>query len=157
MKNNNPLGRTKDIVVQELNGEILVYDLRDNRAMCLNETSSAVWKACDGSNTVADIVTKLGNEDIVWFALDQLKKEKLVDYTPETSVFDGMSRRDVIKKIGLGTAVALPVIAGLVAPPATSAASCGAACSTSPGNPVRCTTAACPNCVGNGNNGTCQR
>ncbi|MEP7213677.1 MAG: PqqD family protein [Acidobacteriota bacterium] len=124
MKQNYPKSRTDEIVVQELNGEILVYDLRDNRAMCLNETSSAVWRACDGSNSVADIASRVGNEDIVWLALAELKKEKLIDGVPSTpEKFDGLSRRDVIKKIGLGSMIALPVIAGLVAPTAAHAAS----------------------------------
>ena len=159
MKNNYPKSRTDEIVVQELNGEILVYDLRDNRAMCLNETSSAVWRACDGSNSVADIAARVGNEDIVWLALDQLKKEKLVDNTPESNRFDGMSRREVIKKIGMGTAVALPIIAGLVAPPAASAVSCGATCRTVPGNPsqnIPCTATGCLTCnITSGTTGIC--
>lgn len=124
MKHNYPKSRTDEIVVQELNGEILVYDLRDNRALCLNETSSAVWRACDGSNSVADIAARVGNEDIVWLALSELKKEKLIDSIPVTpSQLEGMSRRDVIKKIGVGSMIALPLIAGLVAPTAAHAAS----------------------------------
>src|SRR6476619_4393607 len=124
MKHNYPKSRTDEIVVQELNGEVLVYDLRDNRAMCLNETSSAVWRACDGSNSVADIAARVGNEDIVWLALSELKKEKLIDSVPATPErFDGLSRRDVIKRIGLGTMIALPLVAGLVAPTAAHAAS----------------------------------
>jgi hypothetical protein len=124
MKNNYPKSRTDEIVVQELNGEILVYDLRDNRAMALNETSSAVWRACDGSNSVADIAKKLGSEDIVWLALAELKKEKLIDNIPAAPAeLEGLSRRDVIKKVGLGSMIALPIIAGLIAPTAANAAS----------------------------------
>lgn len=151
MGNRNPRGRTDDIVVQELNGEVLVYDLRDNRAMCLNETSAAVWQACDGSSSVAEIAKKFGNEDLVWLALDQLKKEKLLDHAPETNVFEGMSRREVIKKIGMGTAVAIPVIAGLVAPSAASAVSCGVACQAQ----GDCTSPACPQCAGSSGNRVC--
>ena len=124
MNTNYPKCRTDEIVVQELNGEILIYDLRDNRAMCLNETSSAVWRACDGSNSVADIAKTVGNEDLVWLALTELKNERLVNFDDAAVTFTGISRREVIKKIGLGTAVAIPLISSLVAPPAASAASC---------------------------------
>lgn len=39
---NHPKGRTNDIIVQELDGEVLIYNLKDNKAFCLNETSSLV-------------------------------------------------------------------------------------------------------------------
>jgi hypothetical protein len=120
-----PLSRTQDLVVQELNGELLIYDLRDHRAFCLNETCALVWKACDGSKTVADIGAKLGGDDIVWLALDQLREEKLLDGAAELKAgFNGMSRREVIRKIGLGSMVALPIISAIVAPTAASAQSC---------------------------------
>jgi len=139
MNQNNPLSRTEDIVVQELNGEILIYDLRDNRAMCLNETSAAVWNACDGSNTVGDIAKAVGNEDIVWLALNELKKEKLVDFVTETPTkFDGLTRREAVRRIGMASLVALPLITGLVAPAAAQTISCGAVCTNSNQCPTGC-------------------
>ncbi len=120
-----PLGRTNDLVVQELDGEVLIYDLRDHRAFCLNETSSLVWKACDGNTPVDEIGKQIGNEDIVLLALDQLKEERLLEQGANADgPFNGMSRRDVIRKIGLGTVIALPVVASIVAPTAASAQSC---------------------------------
>ncbi len=104
MSNNKPVGRKEDIIVQDLDNEVLIYDLNDNRAMCLNETSAAVWRACDGRNSVADIVKSVGNDDVVWLALAELKKEKLIDYHVETPAkFDGLSRREVIKTIGISS------------------------------------------------------
>jgi hypothetical protein len=117
MASGKPKSRNDEIVVQEINGEVLIYDLRDNRAVCLNETSALVWRACDGTNTVDDIGRMVGNDDVVWLALEQLKNERLIDSAPiVSSKFDGMGRREVIKKIGLGAMVALPVVAALVAP-----------------------------------------
>lgn len=132
MKNQkNPLSRKEDIVVQELDGEVLIYDLKDNKAFCLNETSALVWQMCDGENSISEISKGLSkklnspaNEDLVWLALDQLKKEKLIENEVETPAsFAGMNRRDVIKKVGLASMIALPVVAGLVAPTAANAAS----------------------------------
>lgn len=146
-----PLGRTKDLVVQELNGEVLIYDLRDHRAFCLNETSSLVWTACDGNTPVNQIGKRIGSEDVVWLALDQLKEERLLENGVDADgPFAGISRRDVIRKIGLGTAIALPVVASIVAPTAASAQSC------LPNN-TTCTASAqcCSNCcraVGGGVN-----
>src|SRR5437868_14163592 len=131
-KNNKPKSRKANIVVQEYDGEILIYDLENNKAFCLNQTSALVWQACDGKRTIADITDWLGNhlnsqtnEDVVWFALDQLSKENLIEEkTAPLNKFKGLNRREVIRKIGLAAAVSLPVIAALSAPIAASAATC---------------------------------
>ena len=53
---NNPMARQNGIVVQEMPDEVLVYDLDSNKAHCLNQSAALVWKSCDGTNTVGDIV-----------------------------------------------------------------------------------------------------
>lgn len=132
---NYPSSRLNNLVVQEMSGEILIYDLAENKAFCLNETSALVWNLCDGKNSIAEISESVSkklkspvNEDLVWLALDQLKKENLIvsEYeVPET--FSMMSRREVVRKIGLGSMIALPVIASIVAPTAITAQSCAGA------------------------------
>ena len=123
-KENKPKSRKENIVVQEVDGEVLIYDLERDKAYCLNKTSAIVWQTCDGTRTIAEINDHLGkqlnaqtDEDIVWLALDQLSKEKLIDPSVDLkSKFEGMSRREVVRKIGLGSVVALPLVASLVAP-----------------------------------------
>jgi hypothetical protein len=148
-----PQSRKNDIVVQDLNGEVLIYDLKANKAFCLNETSALVWQACDGTKSVSEIsqaiskkLNEPANEDLVWLALDQLKEENLLENKEElVSNFNGMSRREAIRKVGLGTMIALPFVAGLVAPTAAMAGSCtatGSAC-----DPTFTTTPPC--CAGN--------
>jgi hypothetical protein len=137
-RTNKPLGRKDEIVIQEVDGEVLIYDLRNDKAFCLNETSAAIWKLCDGNTSVADIAGRVAkdvkatnNEDIVWLALDQLKKEKLIDGGLEAGYdhFEGMSRRQVVKKIGLSSLVAIPVVASMVAPVAAQSTSvCNGTC-----------------------------
>jgi hypothetical protein len=135
-----PVGRKDDIVVQELKGEVLIYDLKINKAFCLNETSAIVWQLCDGNNSVADISRKFSQElkspvteDLVWLALDQLKQENLLSNSEEiVPEFNGMSRREVIRKVGLGTMVALPIVTGLIAPTAAQAQT-GGTCTTPAG------------------------
>jgi Coenzyme PQQ synthesis protein D (PqqD) len=150
-----PRSRKEKIVVQEVDGETLIYDLERNRALCLNATSAMVWQACNGKHTIAQISDLVGkkhdtqtNEDIVWLALDQLSKERLVE--PEVDVaarFVGMSRRQVIKKIGVGSMIALPMVASLVAPPAIHAQSLG---SLAPGAVSGTATTAAVMCGGAG-------
>ncbi len=121
--------RKEGLVIQEMPDEVLVFDLETNKAHCLNETTAFVWKACDGKNSVADITKLFGNqsgtpvpEDLVWLALDQLKEKNLIENKDEIVVdYNGMSRREVIRKVGLASVVALPLISSLVAPTAASA------------------------------------
>ncbi len=133
-----PLARSRDIVVQRLENETLIYDLKTDRAYNLNETSSVVFQACDGKTSVAELREKSGfTEDVIYLALDELKKQNLLEENQSyDSPFKGMSRREAIRKIGLASAVALPVITFLVAPSAAAAAS---ACpGASPGRTCAC-------------------
>lgn len=127
---NRPISRKDELVVQELNGEVLIYDLRVNKAFCLNETSALVWQACDGSKTVDEIGKQLGSEDMAWLALSDLIKQNLVEHELATPTkFEGMSRREVVKSLGMGSMLAIPVIAALVAPVAAQGESlCGMFC-----------------------------
>lgn len=153
----NPIARNNGLVIQEMPDEVLVYDLDANKAHCLNETAAFVWKSCDGNNSVADIVREFEanaggrvSEDFVWLAIDQLQEKGLMEKNVEPR-FAGQSRRDVLKKIGLATVVALPVIASLVTPQsALAAASC--ACI----NPAACgAQGTCPSTVNCNGSGVC--
>lgn len=136
MVKNNPLSRSQNLVIQELNKEVLIYDLKINKAFCLNETSALVWNACDGNRSVAQISSSLGkqtsqpfSEDLVWLALDQFKKDNLLENAEQIiSDFNGLSRREVIKKVGFASLTALPVISSLIAPTAAAAQSLSGAC-----------------------------
>lgn len=126
-----PRSRQENIVVQDLQSETLIYDSKTDKAFCLNETAAFVWQNCDGEKSVRQIAEGLArknrqpvNEDIVWLAIDQLAKDNLMadaGNLPES--FAGMSRREVVKKVGLATMIALPLISGLVAPTAAQAQS----------------------------------
>lgn len=132
MKFNDRLITRKDgVVTQEVDKEILVYDLGKNKAYCLNETSAIVYQMCDGERSVSEITEKVSSklrkpvsEDLVWLAIDQLQKEQLVDTGVVAGErFVGLDRREVLRKIGLASIVALPLITGVIAPPAAHAAS----------------------------------
>jgi len=139
----NPMARQNGLVVQEMPDEVLVYDLDTNKAHCLNQSAAFVWKSCDGNNSVADIVRQFEStgagkvtEDFVWLAIDQLSENGLLA-NEVTSKFQGQSRRQVLKTIGLASIVAVPVIASLVAPQsALGSVSCvctsNAVCTTAP-------------------------
>ena len=54
-----PISKKQNIVVQDLEKELLVYDLQTNKAFCLNETSAIVFQLCNGKRTVTEIADAL--------------------------------------------------------------------------------------------------
>jgi hypothetical protein len=133
---NNPIGRKNDIVVQDMADEILIYDIQANKAYALNETASFVWRSLDGKANAADISRKLGNklktpvdENIVWLALEQFRMDGLLEDADSFSTpVTGLSRREVVKRVGFASMVALPTVASLLAPTAVSAQSVACGC-----------------------------
>ena len=133
-----PKARAEGVVVRELDGEVLVYDLDTHRAVCLNASAAAVWRLCDGRRTPSDIRRALGKadavpEEFVWLALEQLGRDGLLDarLPARPASLAGLSRREMIRRVGLAAAVALPAVASIVAPTPADAASClpsGAPC-----------------------------
>lgn len=128
-------------MVEELTDEVLVYDVQRNKAHCLNSTAAAVWKLCDGRNSPAQIARRLSNQEakgvdeaIVWLALERLGRDHLLK---ERVVWQAnmpqVSRREAIRRIGMGAAIALPIVASITAPTAVQAGTCkprNASCST---------------------------
>lgn len=143
-----PLARREGLVVQELKGEVLVYDLTTNKAHCLNESAANIWKNCDGTQTIGEIARSFKknagrpvDEDFVWLAIEQLNGLDLLEQELKPD-FRGRTRREVLRKIGLASVIALPIISSLVAPQAAQAGfSCnvGASCVTSADCDAGCT------------------
>src|SRR5262245_15574266 len=48
--------------VEEMEGENLLYRLGSHKAIYLNDTASVIWKLCDGSRTVQEIIDLLKNK-----------------------------------------------------------------------------------------------
>ncbi len=132
MKNNiYPKSRRANIVVQDFENEVLIYDLAKNKAYCLNQTSALVWQNCNGNNSVADISRELSSkskidvsDEVVWLAIDGLKKDNLLENGDEVEInFNGLNRRQLIKKVGFASMIALPIISSVIAPSAAAAQS----------------------------------
>ena len=127
----SPVARTESLIVKEVDGETLVYDLTTDKAHCLNDTATRVWKNCDGRKTVTEISATLSAEtntdvkdEVVWLALDQLKQFELLQEAPaKPALFAGMTRRQMVARLGIA-AVALPAIVSIVSPTAQAQGSC---------------------------------
>jgi hypothetical protein len=127
----SPVARKSDLVIQNLESETLVYNVKTNKAFCLNETSAIVWNLCNGKRTAAQISDEMSiqmktlvDEDIVWLALEQLNKDGLLEERfEENQKFIGQTRREAIKRIALASAIALPIVSSIIAPKAVNAQS----------------------------------
>jgi hypothetical protein len=151
----SPVARTESLIVKEVDGETLVYDLTTDKAHCLNETAAHVWKSCDGRSTPAEIAQSLSTdresrvaEDVVWLALDQLEKFKLLQQpVQKPQHLSGLSRRQVVRMVSVA-AITLPLVTSIIAPVRAQLGSVGGCClndgDCNPG--LCCWTAGPPGC-----------
>ena len=138
-----PRARKENLIVKEVDGETLVYDLTNDKAHCLNQTAARIWQYCDGNRSISEIgglLSTPGNtpvaDAVVLLGLDQLQKFELLESNDERAFkLAGMNRRDLVRRVGLG-ALALPIILSIAAPTAAQVGSAGAAghCCGSPGD-----------------------
>jgi hypothetical protein len=156
-----PVARRRNLIVKELPDETLIYDLDSDQAHCLNHTAALVWKNCDGDTSVSALCSLLEKEvsnpvapEVVWLALDQLYKFRLLEGSPALPAkLAGIKRRELIKRIGLA-ALTLPVIMSISTP---TAAQAGSPCSCTGNN---CRPTGCPcmvhlDCVNKCSGGIC--
>ena len=145
-----PQARSSQLVIQSLPYELLIYDLESHRAYCLNQTAALVWQACDGRRTVEEMVRVLEketgtavDESLVWFALAQLQRSRLLEERKEITVSkERMTRRELARRLGFATAALVPLITSITAPTAAQTATCGALGSPCTTN-ARCCTSLC--------------
>ncbi len=129
-----PRARQDELVVEDLQDEILIYDLERHKASCLNHTAALVWRCCNGRTSVADTAALLkkelelpADEAVVWMALDRLDRAHLLS-EPVALPADRArySRREMLRTLrrAAGISLLLPVIDSIVAPLAAAQTSC---------------------------------
>lgn len=138
-KQQTPRARQEGLLFTPLNDELVIYDTERNRAHSLNRVASLVWKHCDGQTAVSQIQQNVAqelqapvDEQVVWLALQQLERNRLLeDRVPMPSNL--MSRREATKRFGRIAGIVVPLVASAMIPPAALANSClmtGAACTS---------------------------
>jgi hypothetical protein len=125
MKEMFPRARREDLLVEEVLNEVMIYDMRSQQVHYLRETAVAIWDACDGKTSVHSLSEKAScEESVVWEVLEQLQRRNLLENIPSFSS-ELVSRREMIKKLGIGAAAATPLIMTIVAPMPAMAQSLG--------------------------------
>jgi hypothetical protein len=147
-----PLRRRQGLVITAVEGEVLVYDLQRHRAHCLNPPAARVFERCDGKTSIPELARAMPGapdgstaESLVWLALARLEKAHLLE-APLVAPPARLSRRELVRRAALVSAVLLPAISSVLAPtPAEAAATCVSNCAGRPfGTP--CSSLAPSNC-----------
>jgi hypothetical protein len=145
----NPEARTDKLLVRHVGDDLVVYDRILYCAHLLNRTATLVWRHCDGDTTPEELtellareLNKPADERLTWLALEALNRCRLLKASPTRPGRARISRRQLIRQMGLrGAQVALvPAIVSVLAPTASAAASfkCSGACPCTA--PCTCTT-----------------
>jgi hypothetical protein len=126
-----PKARKKDLLVETIDNEVLVYDLRNSRAHCLNKNAAFVWHRCNGRTSIRELAGKLQKEigakdcdQLLAVALRDLSKADLLQQKmPSAGERESISRRDLIRRIGIAAAT-IPAVTSILVPTAQAAGSC---------------------------------
>jgi hypothetical protein len=121
------VARSTGLVIRELPGETVVYDRESHRAHCLNATASLVFGHCDGRRTIEELADLLGTDEPATrieaarnTVAALLEAGLLQPGTPAPP-----SRRETLRRVGLGAALLVPAVTSLLVPtPAEAAATC---------------------------------
>lgn len=132
MNSSIPGARRSDLVLQEMDGETLVYDTLNAQTNLLNRTAGVIWQECDGTSSAAQIAARAArvlntpvDEALVWYTVGQLSSKNLLQQRAALPAnLKGMTRRDFLRAGLVGTAVMLPVVISMTAPNVSHAASC---------------------------------
>ncbi|MFV0389277.1 MAG: PqqD family protein [Pyrinomonadaceae bacterium] len=126
-----PKSRENEIVTQKTNDDLLLFDLESNNAYCLNSSNALIYSLCDGTRTIEQITEAFNRSsksqvsaDFIHLGIKGLSENRLIEDDSIDDEIASPSRRDLIKKIGIASAVALPIIYSVSAPTAANAQSC---------------------------------
>lgn len=137
----HPLARSRDLLVQPVGDELLVFDQTRNLAHTLNKTAALIFQHADGTRSTDDLVALLqanlngeADADLVQMSLAHLRRAHLLQEAgPRSPEALRAARRRFVKKVGLVGALTLmiPVVETTLAPTpamAQSGSSCDAEC-----------------------------
>ena len=125
-----PLARSEDLVIEEVEDEVLVYDAKNQQAHCLASAAAKVWRACDGTKDVPALAESLAlSVDDVTRALEMLDGVELLEnqglqiVTNGDGNGDGLTRRELGRRSAkVGAAVAAAPMLYSVTVPSPAAA-----------------------------------
>lgn len=136
-----PIARTRKLVVEELADELLVYDPGAERAHCLNRAAAVIWRGCDGTREVSELVDSLreaglpADEEMVCLTLADLQRAGLLLHFEVDPSESGLSRRAVLRRLGLAgiSSALLPLLTSVPVAAQSALGSCISSAQCIPG------------------------
>jgi hypothetical protein len=117
-------------IVQHVGTETLLYDEIRHKAFCLNQVSGLIWKLAEKRLTLKQLADQASSElqhpvseEIIRFALVDLNRDGLLEPGLESADLIAPSRREMVKKLGVGAALMMPLVTSVFAPTPAFAAS----------------------------------
>lgn len=124
-----PRARQEGLLHTPLNDELVIYDTDRNKAHSLNRVASLVWKHCDGQTEVGQIHQIVAqelqtpvDEQVVWLALQQLERNRLLEERVQAPI-NLISRREAARRFGKVAVVVLPIVTSMLIPSPVAAGS----------------------------------
>jgi hypothetical protein len=129
-----PLARTEGLLTEQVDDELLVFDAEHKLACRLNASAALVWRSCDGTRSLSDLVAivaeefgEVADEDQVVIALDSLVKHGLIEsgYEPREAAATRITRRRFMRRVGAVSlaSFSVPLVSSMMIPSAAAAAS----------------------------------
>lgn len=116
-----PKTRARDVFVEAVDSDLVVYDAVSKHAHCLGPDAASVWASCNGRRSESEIARRLGLAPAtVVQAVDEFAAAGLL-----VDDRSRMSRRDAAKRFATvgGAAMTAPLVYSVAVPPAYAACS----------------------------------
>lgn len=150
--------KQKNLIARRLGDELLLYEEETSMAHCLNEIAGEMWTVCERESSAIDVTEALRprwpdiERKVVCASLSQMAAAGLLEETTDQENIS-ISRRELIRKLGITASAVLPIVViSVLIPPPAAAASCGTLgqpCSNSrpccPGLGLNCVMGVCTN------------
>ena len=122
--------RRKKLIARWSGDELVLYDQESTTAHCLNRIAGEMWLACEYGSSPIEVAAALREDwpeieaEVVHASLTQMAEAGLLEATTKQKC-DSPSRREIIRRLGITAAVALPiVVTSVLIPSPAAAASC---------------------------------
>jgi hypothetical protein len=120
----------KKLIARWSGDELVLYDQESTTAHCLNRIAGEMLLACEHESSPIEVAAALRENwpeieaEVVHASLIQMAAAGLLEATMKEEC-DSPSRREIIRKLGITAAVALPiVVTSVLIPSPAAAASC---------------------------------
>ena len=80
--------RRTDVVEEELDGEVILFDPRSGNTYRMNQTALAVWRSCNGRTTTREIAAQFTQKYEVEFETAHDDVEQLVAFFGQSGLLN---------------------------------------------------------------------